>query len=54
MRDLSFAERDRIQAAKERKVAQCIERMERTLLREFTAEELYFIWTTGLPPLHLL
>jgi hypothetical protein len=24
------------------------------LLREFTAEELYFIWTTGLPPLHLL
>ena len=43
----TFAEQDRIQAAREAKAAECIERMERALLREFDASELYFVWTYG-------
>jgi hypothetical protein len=43
----TFAEQDRIRAAREDKAAECIERMERALLSEFDAAELYFVWTYG-------
>ena len=35
-------------------VEECVARMERVLLREFDAAELYFIWTSGAPDLPIV
>jgi hypothetical protein len=39
----TFAEQDRIRAARERKAVECIERLKRVLVAEFDADEMRFI-----------
>jgi len=46
---LTFADLDRIEAARKAKRAECVERLERILLREFDAAELKYLWTVDGP-----
>jgi hypothetical protein len=46
----TFAEQDRIAAAREAKRVECVERLSRILAKEFDLDELRFIWGYGMPP----
>jgi hypothetical protein len=50
----TFAEQDRIAAAREAKRVECVERLSRILAREFDLDELRFIWGYGMPPSPIL
>ena len=41
----TFAEQDRIAAAREEKRRECVERLAKILSKEFDCQELVFIWT---------
>lgn len=50
----TFAEQDRIAAAREQKRVEVLERLTKILAREFSLDELKFIWTFSYPPSSLL
>jgi hypothetical protein len=54
MDGLTFAQLDKLAAERKAKRAECVERLERILLREFTADELRFVWTVDGPELSLV
>jgi hypothetical protein len=47
---LTFAEIDRRAAAREAKRVECVERLAKTLSKEFDRAELAFVWAYGMPP----
>jgi hypothetical protein len=54
MGERTFADIDEVDAARKAKRAECIERLERILLREFDAAELLFLWACDGPDLGLV
>ena len=44
MEKLTFADMDRIAAARQAKRVECVERLTKILVKEFTADELKFVW----------
>jgi hypothetical protein len=46
----TWADVDRIAAAREAKRVECVERMAKALSKEFDLDELRFIWGYGMPP----
>jgi hypothetical protein len=54
MSEMTWADIDRANAARAAKQTECIERLERILLREFDAAELGFIWTYNGPALSMV
>jgi hypothetical protein len=54
MGERTFADIDEVNAARKAKRAECIERLERILLREFDAAELLFVWAVDGPDLSLV
>jgi hypothetical protein len=50
MRPQTWADVDRIAAAREAKRVECVERLSRILGKEFDLDELRFIWAFGMPP----
>ena len=54
MRPQTWADVDRIAAARETKRVECVERLAKVLSREFDLDELRFIWTYSIPPSSIL
>jgi hypothetical protein len=54
MDGLTFAQMDKLAAARKAKRAECVERLEQILLDEFDAAELMFVWTVDGPDLSLV
>jgi hypothetical protein len=46
----TFAEQDRMRAAREEKKIECVARLSKVLAREFSLDELRFMWGYSLPP----
>jgi hypothetical protein len=54
MGERTFADMDEVNAARKAKRAAVTERLERILLREFSSEELLFVWAVDGPDLGLV
>lgn len=54
MKELTFAELDQLEAERQAKRRECVERLSNVLAKEFSLNELRFIWGSSLPPSPLL